>query len=67
MKTWSLVARHRSGRWQDDIEEFHPRKADAVRQAKRILRERGDEFEVIYIIADNGSELLDETEMYFKR
>lgn len=66
MRNWNVVARHKDGELYD-IEEYYSRKSDAVRMAKRILRERGDEFEMISVIADNGEELLDETEIYFKK
>lgn len=65
MKTWQVIAIHENN-WKQDINEFYSTKRIALSVARKIKRERGDEFESISIIADNGSELLDETETIIK-
>ena len=65
MRTWQIIALSKNG-WKGDVIDFYSTKRIALSVAKKLLRERGDEFESISIIADNGGELLDDTETYIK-
>lgn len=65
MRTWQVIAIHEND-WKKDVIEYYSTKQIALSVAKKIKRERGDEFESISIIADNGGELLDETEVTIK-
>jgi fructosamine-3-kinase len=65
MKTWQVIAIHENN-WKKDINDFYSTKKIALSVARQINRERGDEFDSISIIADDGNQLLDETEVIIK-
>ena len=65
MRTWQVIAIHENN-WKQDINEFYSTKKIALSAARKINRERGDEFDSISIIADDGTQLLDETEVVIK-
>lgn len=67
MRTWTVAAISSTGNSNKDIFDYFPKKADALRYAKQLAKTQGDEWESISIYADNGSEILDETEMYIKK
>ena len=66
MKTWTVTALTPGDDWKKNRTEFFTLKRDAVRFAKRLLIEQGEQFESITIIADNSTELLDESEIRIK-
>lgn len=63
MKNWNVFAIHKGG--QNADEETYNSKAKAIRVANKKLVE-GEKYESISVIADNGEELLDETEIIMK-
>ncbi|MGN0488484.1 MAG: hypothetical protein ACI4HO_04405 [Ruminococcus sp.] len=63
MKNWNVLAIYIGGKNAD--EEMYGTKRQAVRVAKKKLAE-GEKYECITVIADNGEELLDETEIKIK-
>lgn len=63
MKKWNVFAIYVGG--QNADEENYNSKAQAIRNANKKLVE-GEQYESISIIADNGEELLDETEIVIK-
>lgn len=65
MRTWQVIGIHESD-WRKDFSAICRTKAEAMSLAKRLKRDRCDEFESISIIADNGTELLDDTEVVIK-
>lgn len=64
MKNWNVFA-IRSGGQNADEESYGRKKQAAIRAAKKKLAE-GEIYESITVIADNGEELLDETEIRIK-
>ena len=63
MKNWNVIAIYVGG--QNADEESYNSKAKAIRAAKKKLVE-GEQYENISVIADNGEELLDDTEIIIK-
>ena len=64
MRNWNVIAIHKGGQNADE-EGYGNKKQAAIRAAKKKLAE-GDRYECITVIADNGEELLDETEIKIK-
>lgn len=65
MRSWTVIAIHNTD-WKKDIQDAYSTKKIALSVARKLNREHGEEYESISIIADNGNELLDETEVYVK-
>ena len=63
MLNWNVRATHKSGDNFKYVHESYRRKADAIRYAKEL--KRSGEYEGILVCADDGREILDETEMNF--
>lgn len=63
MRNWNVFAIHADG--QNAYEEGYNNKSKAIRAANKKLAE-GDKYESITVIADNGEELLDDTEIVIK-
>lgn len=63
MRNWNVFAIYVGG--QNADEETYSSKAKAIRVANKKLVE-GEKYESISVIADNGEELLDETEIRIK-
>lgn len=63
MKNWNVIAIYAGG--QNADEETYSNKARAIKAANKKLVE-GEQYENISVIADNGEELLDDTEIIIK-
>lgn len=63
MKNWNVIAIYVGG--QNADEETYSNKARAIKAANKKLVE-GEQYENISVIADNGEELLDDTEIIIK-
>lgn len=66
MIAWNVVARSNGG-MGFDYELSYRTKREALAVAKDILKTEGDKFESIYIVADDGEELQDETYIDLKK
>lgn len=63
MKNWNVIAIYAGG--QNADEETYSNKARAIKAANKKLVE-DEQYENISVIADNGEELLDDTEIIIK-
>lgn len=64
MKEWNVIARHKDDPWMD-VEEVFTTKSAATKRAAALRDHCGADFHCITVIADNGEELLDKTEIDF--
>ena len=64
MKIWNVFAIYKGG--QNADEESYTNKSKAIKSANKKLVE-GEKYECITVIADNGEELLDDTEIIIKK